>query len=445
MALLEVEKLSPYTAGFLYAHVVAVRFNTNEDADLVLVDYTYNSNLNDAVRYPFDVDLRMALQVKVSVALVRSMATAYRQRFNRDVFLPDEAELRELNWIPMGGAMCLVRAYVKILRRPTHLGGMVQRLELVGREHSDSAAFLRRIPDLPRRPLFGLWRAHFAPGAVEAPDTQQPDDSQKQQESDSRRDSPSERDAEKESDSQESSWQDAQVKLERNEDLRDLLQPVDWQLSQTQFSQPLSQPQFSQSQFSRTQLLTQLPLQTQNGPALLVRLAPVAPTLVPAPLRTAAAAPASVPSSSPPGSSLDSSLAALHRMLALPNPPPTSTRALVVGSFPSDLTMLCTKQYSDTDGDLVLSDPQVRPLVLYITDSTDRVLSSTSSLAVHVPRDEVVAFCGCKFPEQLYTRLGGVAERFRKRSNAWVHLDLEAAVVDGQTVWTTKTLFDEMF
>lgn len=107
--------------------------------------------------------------------------------------------------------------------------------------------------------------------------------------------------------------------------------------------------------------------------------------------------------------------------------------------------MLCTKQYGESDGDLVLSDPEVRPLVLYITDSSDRVLSISNSLAVHVPREDVVAFCGCKFPEQLYIRLGEIAERFRKRRNVWVDLDLEAAVVEGQHVWTAKTLLEEMF
>lgn len=459
MAVLAVEKVSPYTAGTIYAHAVAVRFNTNQDADLVLVDYTSNPNLHEAARFPFEVDPDMALQVKVPVSMVKNVAEEYHRVFGRDVFLPEAADLRGLNWIPMTDALCLVQAYVKILRRQLHLGGFVQLLQLMGRAEPAAAPFLGRIPRFAHHPLHQPWRARLD-GTENVTPERESQNSEKAH-----------------SDSQKEDWQDAQVKLERNDHLRDLLQPVESQFHpETQFHTQASQSQF-QTQLSQTQFLTQLPLQPTQALALqtpptqsqpprvgqnldqlpplgqptqltqinqLTLLVPLTNSLVPFTLSPQVPlAQRPVPDVLPPIPSLPS-LCAIRGMLSQPSPPPVSTRALVVGSFPSDLTMLCTKQYSEINSDLVLSDPTVRPLVLYLADSTDRVLSGANSLAVYVPCEQVAAFCGCKFPEQLYTRVSTVAERFRTRRNVWVDLDLEAAVVEGQTVWTAKTRFDQI-
>ena len=122
MALLLVEQLLAYAAGHVYAHVIASRVNTQQESDLLLVDYTRNSALNESSRFPFDTDLEMGLQVKAPIEMVTRLAQDYRKVFGGDMFDRNAARLRELSWIAMAGLFCLVRAQLKVLRRKTHFG-----------------------------------------------------------------------------------------------------------------------------------------------------------------------------------------------------------------------------------------------------------------------------------------------------------------------------------
>ncbi|EEQ39191.1 hypothetical protein EJF18_40119 [Clavispora lusitaniae] len=439
MALLSVEQLSAYAAGHVYAHVIAIRVNTQQESDLLLVDYTRNSALNESSRFPFDTDLEMGLQVKAPIEMVTRLAQDYRKVFGGDMFDRNAARLRESSWIAMAGSFCLVRAQLKVSRRKTHLGGFTRSLALLSSAHVDCGAFVRRLvehnPQFPSEAIYEKWWARFPPGTAPAKTAgvsreppSQPDDG----------DSDGGHKFQKLSSAQ-------RIKLEKNEHLRQMLQPVETQLL-TQPSQFSQESQFLQSQERAMNQVDRTSQRDQNQRDQNQRDQTNHTIQTPqAHGDTNATSPGSPFSPSDPENS-QFSLAALNRILSdSPDETVYSTRAFVVGSLPQDLTLVCTKNYVEVDGDIQLSDPLVRPLELYLADSTEKVLGPANSLVVHIPKEQVLPFFGCKFPEQLYTQLASFQERFRQRRKRWVALDLEAISVDGRPTWTLhKSRFEQL-
>lgn len=114
------------------------------------------------------------------------------------------------------------------------------------------------------------------------------------------------------------------------------------------------------------------------------------------------------------------------------------TTARIVGSTPSDWSLICTKPFVAGPGDVRLGDPQIRLVELFLA-TAEKLLLPENSLVAYVPERHVLSFFGCTHTEQLYTRLSKLESQLGGRlADHPVEISLAVDYVDDLPQWTLK-------
>ncbi|KAM9899713.1 hypothetical protein OXX79_005577 [Metschnikowia pulcherrima] len=132
-------------------------------------------------------------------------------------------------------------------------------------------------------------------------------------------------------------------------------------------------------------------------------------------------------------------LAALKQVPAEVDHRTYTVQAYIVGTFPDDLMYVCTKRYDSHKDGPELSDPAVNAIELLLSDQKAGTATQQDSVWVHVPKDQVLMFFGCRHVEQLYTQMPAMKAEFAKLYSSAITVEVVRARYTGRPVmWVLK-------
>ncbi|KAF8003076.1 hypothetical protein HF325_002321 [Metschnikowia pulcherrima] len=132
-------------------------------------------------------------------------------------------------------------------------------------------------------------------------------------------------------------------------------------------------------------------------------------------------------------------LAALKQVPAEVDHRTYTVKAHIVGTFPDDLMYVCTKRYDLYKDGPELSDPAVNAIELLLLDEIAGTAAQQDSVWVHVPKDQVLMFFGCRHVEQLYTQMPAMKAEFAKLYSSAITVEVVRARYAGRPVmWVLK-------
>ncbi|KAM9926975.1 hypothetical protein OXX59_002857 [Metschnikowia pulcherrima] len=132
-------------------------------------------------------------------------------------------------------------------------------------------------------------------------------------------------------------------------------------------------------------------------------------------------------------------LAALKQVPAEVDHRTYTVKAHIVGTFPDDLMYVCTKRYDSHKDGPELSDPAVNAIELLLSDEIAGTAARQDSVWVHVPKDQVLMFFGCRHVEQLYTQMPAMKAEFAKLYSSAITVEVVRARYAGRPVmWVLK-------
>lgn len=385
-------KFKSYTAVQLDCHVLALRINTNSTCDLLVSDYTSSPDIvSDRVKLPAIGRLSLRpdefFNLSILLNLLTHLSQEYQHSYNEELFDKKDAHLSQSNWIDVAHRFVFARVLVKLQKKASHWAGIVQRAALLQYDEQFVHFWKRCIerigplmaehPGLLLLVMNYLGKEALSMAADIVPLLSASSTSYSTNES------------------------QIPVKIEHESDSEP---------SQPPPSQPAQQLDSPSQQHSPTQFLTQLLQDSQSQMSF-------SDSQDPKDIYT---------------------LSELNRVPLEANNRIYRTRAVVVGM--PDLACVCAKRFQQENGELALSDPHIVPLELVLADSDQKTLSRQNSLTACVPRDQVGFFFGCLFTEQLFTQLGEIQERFRRRSAKAIDLELTICDVDGVKVWVPRNM-----
>lgn len=430
-----------YETGYLYVHLLALRVNTSKFSDVIVTDYTGNpdvvsewSRVNVFGGHELPRDQLLNLQVPLEV--LKSLCLDYSGCSDgRALFKGIDALHEDSNWIDISTQFCLAYIEVKLRKTVSKLTGTITRARIADVDRtSDIEAFWKRFLSLPLcdipertslkpsdvvRKLQGISSETDPDKSIEAP--------VKIEHLDSEIDSQHNLQDILEPASQFSQG-DRQRGIAPGQPAIQALQQL--QLLQTLQVLPL-QIELSQKNpaaVQGTQFLTQIPQsQTQVGDSNDEKL----------PLLFTLDSNGSVKS--------HYTLAELSEIPLRPDNKVYNTLAIVAGTIPK-ITTVISKAFSKSQGHLELTDPGASFLELVLTDvepieqGCKTTLSQNNILSVHIPPSEISQFLGGDFPEQLYTQLPAIEERFQKRSPKNLSFQLTLSNTTCGCVWVPQSL-----
>lgn len=434
--MVSVSSLRRYASADVVVHVLALRVNTDRPCDVVVSDYTANTQIDEnshRTTWPGPPQLQLHLQIARDKLV--AFADAYTARFAAQLFLPADVDLSQLTWIDVK-PVCLARVTLTAKTVSTCLTGTVRGLSVV-----------ESVPDALRPDLDALWTAVLAhcpdrvAGAMDSVSSAIFPlllDEQRQQTLRVAENS-GYRGVKQEP-------QEDLVKLELHLKLEEELADAEkLQATLRNLLPAVSQPG---QRAVASQLLTQFsPTLDDAGPTESLWLLESQSELQPS---HHASQIFSQHTSMRPDQRkvLDKAKRPFaHLIKALSKLPMAShsgrtysTSAYIVGSIPHDLSLLCTKRCEERNGTVCNSDPKVEPLELIVTDAAPGELSTTEYISVYVPRAHVGHFFGFPDVEQLYISPQKVNELFARlfQGKKQLHLDVAPEELDGRHVWTLK-------
>lgn len=438
----DVKNIRLYLSGFLIAHILALRINTSGSCDLIVTDYSSNSdtisewnreNFYGGREFPRD----QLLHLEISMSLVQKLCSEYNDSTNgADLF---DAADRDSSWIDICERFAIAHLVVNLRKRENVLTGAVKDVTIASIDNaSEAGTFWERFLSLTLQSDAGL--ISILPsevikrlqGSMYSADAETTDEGQVKAEH-----------QESEIDSQlnlkdflEDASQYTQKRLkEDNEQLTfGTLQISSLQRTNSLLAEPVSQGLWAPST-QRSQLLTQVPsLHSHSEEAV----------------TDEQHRPLSFILESCDSTKTHFSLADLSGIPLTPNNRVYRTQAIVVGSVPA-ISRVVTKSCFVKNQKFTLSDPRTSGLELIIADdfsvedNKTKILSSRNSLVIHLAADEVLQFFGAEFDEQLYPRLQDIERRFLQRKPKVVPLQLIIVEVNGVCLWKPQNLtFDKI-
>lgn len=411
LTLLDGDNVKPYAVGHFISHIVALRINSTPTnfgerkrvplLDIVVTDYTSNKSLvGERHHVPSSPLLRLkpeeCLHLTISLALFETLCDNYKAVAGEELFTRQTADLEKGGWIDVPQQLCVARLDVRFRRKGEHLCGFVSNVGMLHLlEHL--GVFWRRFveraePLMRTRPkvLIRILKA-MGPQALSA----LADLVEKLAKLTAHRIKAEHSD---ESDGENTHWNALEPELSQVSEL-----PARLLVMLKPLQAPREQDRPRDDKRDELQLLTQVPDDSWESPPR----------------------------------SRSANFVTLGELNAL-KPQANrvyKTRAMVVGCTPG-IEYACVKVYKSENGKLVLRDPAVQPLAFVLADGQQQALGPHNSSIVHVKRENILAFFGAKYPEQLYTRVEKHKEAFASKSLRYVELQLLMLQVDSVPAWT---------
>lgn len=405
----ELHELRSYKKGNFYVHVIAFRINTvDKKANLLVSDYTGNSEIVDewtrALQHNIDdiITREEIINVRTSVECLESIFLAHESKFRVRV---SNVTFNENNWVDVRGSFCIAHLLIGFHRNMSLFSGHINQIFPVDSGNLAYLDLLSRIASrysnemLRQNPISALRILENVLSGETIEDL-------------------------KKLVSQSQSWElssleGGQVKLETSVDdnekpsqIQSMLEPA----SQYYHQQPPQSQPDAQIPIQESEMLTQLLRQSQDTF--------LDDDSLPLPTRDLS-------------QGEWYSLSQLNRLEKVPSMKNRifKTKAMVVGSNPSDLSFLCCKTYYNKQGKLALGDPSLTNLELFLADSESNILSAENSLSVIIKTQDLLDFFDIDMKEKLYTRLRDFDHQFKQRNRKFVDLEL---VAEGK--WTARNL-----
>lgn len=440
------EQFRQYAQGWLYAHVLAIRANSSSTCDVIVTDYTSNSDIvSEWIRintfgghiFPYE----QLFHLRIPLSLLKQLCREFESSTHgMQLFEADDTGSNADNWIDVSCKYCLVRLQLTFQKKSAGSTGNVRDLSIVNVDKThDIEQFWMRFMTLPLVNKPGMITAKRSTVMLQLQASHTVDfhssDSGpiKIENLDSDYDSQV-----KLQDALEQASQYGQPSKDHNSMAlaqAGRIAPNTLHSFHALKPQPLQSSSASQQQSAR---------QTVHSAQFLTQVLGF-PTQEHSSATSEESYPFSFMTEFSDATKNSYCLAALNEVPKKTNNKIYHTEAVVLGTVP-EISRVVVKACSISNGNLTLSDPQISSLELIVADSlpidpkSDSLLSSNNSLSVHIPSDEVLGFFGTKFPEELYTKLQHLQNEFDKRSASLIPIQLTLFEYRGVWLWKPRNL-----